>query len=138
MKKQISIGGVVYCKKDDKIEVVLIKDSYNRWALPKGHMEEGETKEETAKREIKEETGLKNLKVEKEIDLIRYFFRLKGELINKVVYFYLVRADKKEKFKKSWEVKDAKWLEIDSAIGEISYENSKKILKKAKDLICKS
>ena len=54
MKKEKSCGCIVI----DGDQVLLIKNNYGRWTLPKGHMEKGETEQETAIREVKEETNL--------------------------------------------------------------------------------
>ena len=58
-------GGVVFRFTKDKkdIEILLIQDSKERWTIPKGHIEPGETAKVTAKREVEEETGLSNISV---------------------------------------------------------------------------
>ena len=59
MKKEKSCGAIVYREKDG-VEILLIKHKNGgHWAFPKGHVENKETEEETALREIWEETGLK-------------------------------------------------------------------------------
>ena len=59
-RAEYSSGGVVYRKVgDNDYEVALVyRKRHDDWSLPKGHIEEGETREETALREVKEETGL--------------------------------------------------------------------------------
>jgi len=56
----ISCGAVVYKKDQNKIYVLLVKQSGSivGWGIPKGHMEPGETHIKTAIREVKEETGI--------------------------------------------------------------------------------
>ena len=135
MKKEISAGGVVYRKEGDKVKVVIIKDSYGRWALPKGHVEKGEKKEEAALREVEEETGLKNLKLEKFIDWTHFVFRLKGQLISKTLYSYLIRCSKCGKLKRSWEIQGVKWVDIDKAIKMVDYKDTKETLKKARKML---
>ena len=61
--KEISSGGVIYKKKDDGYYFCLILDAYNKWTFPKGHVEKGESLEETALRELEEETGLNKLSI---------------------------------------------------------------------------
>ena len=58
-------GGIVFRFTKDKkdIEILLIQDSKERWTIPKGHIEPGETAKMTARREIEEETGLQNITV---------------------------------------------------------------------------
>ena len=57
-------GGIVWRRNDKTkdIEILLVQDAKNRWTIPKGHIEQGETARQTAEREIKEETELKQRK----------------------------------------------------------------------------
>jgi 8-oxo-dGTP pyrophosphatase MutT (NUDIX family) len=128
MKREISAGGVVFNRELGK--VLLIKDSYGRWALPKGHIEKGESSEQAALREISEETGLKQLTAVAKLGQVKYFYNLKGENIFKMVVFFLVEA-KDTELKHEWEIKDAKWFSPDDALETIEYANSKALMKKA-------
>ena len=78
---QFSAGGVVIKPSGDGCEVLLIKDSYGHWTWAKGHIEQGETPQEAAAREITEETGLKTLEVLEEIGKQQYWFSLEGKYI---------------------------------------------------------
>jgi len=137
-KVEISAGGVVFKKvkikkQRAKIEILLIKDSYGRWALPKGHLEKKETLFRAALREISEETGLKNLKIIKKLNSANYFFRLKGKLIFKIVYYFLVEAPAKSlATPQSKEIKDAIWVSPAESLVKISYAGLKPIISKAK------
>ena len=55
---ETSAGGVVYRRSDGGPLVLLIRDSYENWGFPKGHIEQGEVPEVAAVREVREETGL--------------------------------------------------------------------------------
>ena len=55
---EISAGAVVYTHIDNELHYLVIKDFHNNYGFPKGHLEQGETVSEAAKREIKEETGI--------------------------------------------------------------------------------
>jgi|SRR3990172_2629004 len=137
LKMEISSGGVVFTKKDNSIFVLLIKDPYYRWALPKGKIEEGETQEMAAMREIDEETGIKNLNVIDKLGTVRYFFNFKGQRIFKIVHNFLFETEyQTPKF--SSEIKDAKWFDIQSVENKISYDNTKKILEKAINILKES
>lgn len=128
MKREISAGGIVWNRKTDKI--LLIRDSYGRWALPKGVIEKGETSEQAAVREVQEETGLKNLKIIEKLGEIKYYYQLKGEKIFKIVIFFLMETEDIE-LKHEWEIKEAQWFEPQEALGKIEYKNSKSLLSKA-------
>lgn len=63
-QKIISAGGVIVRSIDGKPYILLIRDrNYSDWVLPKGHLEEGETVEEAALREVADEAGLKHIKI---------------------------------------------------------------------------
>ncbi|MFH1837197.1 MAG: NUDIX domain-containing protein [Candidatus Omnitrophota bacterium] len=131
MKRQFGAGGVVISR-DDGMKVLLIKDRYGRWTWPKGHVEEGETDEETALREITEETGLKHIRIIEKIGSQEYWFTLKDEKIFKTVNIFLVESLGQEKLKiQKEEVLLAEWFSPPEALDRIEYEGSKEILEKA-------
>ena len=55
MKKEKSCGCIIF---NEKGEILLLHQNAGHWGLPKGHVEEGETEEQTAIREVKEETNI--------------------------------------------------------------------------------
>ncbi len=87
-------GGIVFrFTKDHKdIEILLIQDSKERWTIPKGHIEPGETAKMTARREIEEETGLKNLSVLTWLGKIHFKYRRLDKLVLMTTQIYLVQA----------------------------------------------
>ena len=58
MTKATSCGGVVIFRGKILLLYKSYKNRYDGWVLPKGTVEQGETHEQTALREVKEETGL--------------------------------------------------------------------------------
>ncbi len=96
-----SSGGIVYRKKNNKIEVLLLKwlNSRNKeiYVIPKWHIEEGEVAKDTAIREISEEAGLvsNDLEVIKFITKLNYTFTAgyleNNPVIDKDVYLFLVK-----------------------------------------------
>ena len=76
-------GGIV--KKDDKILVIY---RLGKWDLPKGKMEEGESKEESAVREVEEECGITGLKIVNKLPEILHTYTLKGQRILKTTYWF--------------------------------------------------
>ncbi len=145
-----SAGGVIFRKEDGKTYYLLLhyKTESNRgghWGFSKGHVENGETEEETTKREIFEETGIKDIIIIPGFkELEKYFFRrnygLKGEAkktapwVFKSVIFYLAETKTRE-VKISEEHSDFLWLPYEEAFKKLTFKNAKNILKKANDFI---
>src|SRR3989304_2211891 len=74
---ETSAGGVVF-RCDPQAQVLLIRDPYENWGLPKGHIEGGETPEQAAVREVEEETGLADVSVIAPLPTIDWYFRDRG------------------------------------------------------------
>jgi 8-oxo-dGTP pyrophosphatase MutT (NUDIX family) len=136
---QISAGGVTFQKKDGKVFVALIYvGEPGRWQLPKGHVDEGETKEVTAVREVLEETGL-HTEMVAPIDKIEYWFYVKNrgqrQRVHKFVYFYLLHFLSGDTEDHDFEVNEARWEEIDQAHAMLAFESEQEILRRAKEMI---
>lgn len=129
---EFSAGGIVARSGEEGSEVLLIKDSYGRWTWPKGKIEKGETPEQAAIREIGEETGLKDIELVCKIGDVKYFYRLKAELIFKKVYVYLFKQTGRETLRiLHKEIQDGVWLTPLEALRRIEYRGAEKFLKKA-------
>ena len=138
MKKQFAAGGVVIKKERGLPRVLLIKDSYGHWIWPKGHVEKGETTEETAIREVSEETGLSKITIEGKLGLQQYYFTLRGEKIFKTVTIFLIKANARERLTiQTEEIEKGRWFGAEEALERIEYKGSRKLLKKGIDLFSK-
>ena len=130
----ISAGGVIYRQQRGEVEVALIRVR-DRWGLPKGQVEEGESLQDTALREVREETGLDG-KIVAKLDDITYWYTQKsdaGEAVRifKRVYFYLFRFLKGDVSRHDHEVDEVRWFPMPEAQQQISYATERKILIKA-------
>jgi bis(5'-nucleosidyl)-tetraphosphatase len=107
------------------------------WDYPKGHIEEGETAEQAAEREVTEETGIKKMKfVPGFREKIKYFFRKEGQLVYKDVIFFIAET-KEEHITLSEEHIGFEWLPFDKACEKATFKNTREILKKANDFLIK-
>ena len=126
MKKEKSCGCIIL---NNKNQILLILQNAGHWGLPKGHVEEGETEEQTAIREVKEET---NVDVIVDTNLrYRMVYNPKEDVEKEVIYF-IAKNTSNDCKPQVEEVQEMKWLDIDNAINTITYENSKDLLKKVK------
>jgi 8-oxo-dGTP pyrophosphatase MutT (NUDIX family) len=132
--REISSGGVVYRVREGITDVALIRVR-DRWCLPKGQVEAGESVEATAVREVREETGLEGEVVTKLGD-ITYWYTFKDKRgeptrIFKRVYFYLLRYEGGDVQRHDAEVDEAAWFPIAEAAQKLAYPSEKKILHNA-------
>lgn len=132
--REPTAGGVIF-RKDSKgeIEILLIQDAKNRWTIPKGHVEPGETAMQTAVREIGEEVGLKKVEVLGWLGKVNFKYRRLHKLVLMGMQVYLVRAlDGDEKIEREEWMKDAKWLKFNDALDAVEYEDIGKLMLLAK------
>ena len=131
-------GGIVFrFTKDHKdIEILLIQDSKERWTIPKGHIEPGETAKMTARREIEEETGLRNVSVLTWLGKIHFKYRRLDKLVLMTTQIYLVQAlDSHETpIGEKW-MKGIRWFSFAEALDVIEYEDIEKLMLVAKKKI---
>lgn len=137
--KEISAGGVVYRRTEQgELQIQLIQDRYGKVSLPKGKMEQGETVEQTALREIVEETGLEGVIIAP-IDQIKYQYKHDTHgIINKEVHYYLVEAVGGSLQAQVEEIRGVDWFEPQEAWRrqkQSGYENNHRIVAGAFQLL---
>lgn len=79
-------GGIVFNKEG----AVLLIFRRGKWDLPKGKLDEGETLEDCALREVEEETGLSKLSIRKLFGITRHVYEEKNKLLLKETHWYLM------------------------------------------------
>ena len=128
-------GGIVFrFTKDRKdIEILLIQDSKERWTIPKGHIEPGETAKMTARREVEEETGLKNVSILTWLGKIHFKYRRTDKLVLMTTQIYLVQAlDAHERPMPERWMKGIRWFSFNEALEAVEYEDIEKLMLIAK------
>ena len=141
MPQEKSAGAIIFRLEDEQPKYLLLhypsstqtKKEY--WDLPKGHVEAGETEEETVRREVQEETGLADINVYDGFrETIHYWFRFEKKTISKTVIFYLAQTSQQE-VEISSEHIGYQWLSYEEALQELTYENARQVLKKAQEFL---
>lgn len=124
MKKEISCGTITFYKN----KVLLIKQNRGYVGFPKGHMEPGETEEETAIRETKEETNI-DVKLYKEHKY--YINYVINNHINKDVIFFLAEPISFDIQKQDSEIEKSMWVDKDLVCEYLSYDDTKEVFLEA-------
>ncbi|MCX6804899.1 MAG: NUDIX domain-containing protein [Patescibacteria group bacterium] len=129
--REYTAGGVIFRIKNGSLEFLLLQDVKGRWSIPKGHVESGETLEQTAIREVAEETGLVGIKIIDKLDKIHFFYRMEGKLIFMTTYVFLMEStDLNETLlpEKSEGIVDVSWFDEQAAFKAIEYKATKVLL----------
>lgn len=128
-----SCGAVVYRLINGEVRYLLIKNKRSaNWGFPKGHIERGETKEDTARREVLEETGI-------HIQIIPGFiskseYTIQGKVEKSVSIFVAKTSDTQTKIQHE-EIEDYIWLNYPKAVKTLKFENDRSILEKANEFL---
>jgi ADP-ribose pyrophosphatase YjhB (NUDIX family) len=131
-RMETTAGGVIFRWLGDVPHILLIRDAYEHWGLPKGHIETDESPEEAALREVAEETGLGDLRLGPRLRTIDWYFGSGPARVHKVCHFYLIEAPIGEAMPQEEEgITECLWLPIEEAIERISYRNAREVLRAA-------
>ncbi len=131
-----SAGGVVVRVRARVPNILLIRDPYRRWGLPKGHLEAEEESAEAALREVREETGLSDLLLGPDLGEIDWTFRSRGVRIHKFCRFFLMASARGEPRPEVEEgITACRWLPLDEAVVTIGYENARGVVRRAAEWI---
>jgi len=134
--QEVSAGGIVFRLSDQGTQYLLIKDSYDNWGFPKGHLEDGESPAEAAARETAEETGLAQLALRGPIRVIDWHFRFRGRHIHKYCHFFLFESADGEPSPQVEEgITAFRWELLDRALEALSYDNARGVLKRAGEMV---
>lgn len=121
--------------KTGTLRILLIRDPYGRWTLPKGHLEGNETEAEAAVREVLEETGVSGV-LGPLVGMIRYAIYKHGIQHEKRVTFFLMSADSTAVTPQHSEgISAAGWYPSAAALRMIGYDQVRGILTRALELL---
>jgi len=139
MSRESSAGGVVVREREGTLELAVIQPrGRDIWALPKGHVDAGETPEQAAAREVLEETGLR-VQLEAPLGEISYVYQFRGRKIFKQVHFFLYRYLEGEidqiDPKMRLEVARARWILLADAPTILAYRGEQEMALKAAALL---
>jgi 8-oxo-dGTP pyrophosphatase MutT (NUDIX family) len=137
-KREISAGGVVYRRDGDHIEIVLASRRTRRgqlaWGLAKGGIEEDESMEAAAVREVREETGLL-AEIEASLGETRYFYVWEDVRIRKTVHFFLMRHVGGDIDDRDDEMEEIRWFPLERALTRAAYRGERDVLGRAAVLL---
>lgn len=138
---QVSAGGVAFRWRDEEPEVAIVRVKPKlRWQLPKGIVDEGETPQVAAVREVREEAGVQTELV-RLIETIEYWYRSvkygKPVRYHKFVHFYLMQYQGGDVADHDHEVEEARWVSIDEALELLDFKGERDVVEKAREIIAK-
>ncbi len=126
---EFSAGGIVV----DEGRLLMVKvrnlEGQERWTFPKGHIEQAETAEKAAVREVEEETGYL-CEILRAFDRVQYYFQRNGELTKKTVTWFLMKPIKKVGALDPEEILETEWVSKEEAEKRAVYKSDKKLLAK--------
>jgi 8-oxo-dGTP pyrophosphatase MutT (NUDIX family) len=137
-KREISAGGVVYRREGDEIEIVLASRRTRRgqlaWGLAKGGIEEDESMEDAAIREVREETGLL-AEIEASLGETRYMYVWEDVRIRKTVHFFLMRHTGGDVDDRDDEMEEIRWFPLERALKRAAYRGERDMLARAAEML---
>ena len=136
MKFEESCGAVVFTRADDEIRYVLIRSLEGVYGFPKGHREPGESRKQTALREIREEVGLRvsllpGFSAQEEFPLPR-----RRDVRKRIVYF-LAEYEKQPIIPQREELSGFGLYPCDEAMRLLQHESRRRILAEAHAFLLK-
>ncbi|BDR59477.1 bis(5'-nucleosyl)-tetraphosphatase [Xylocopilactobacillus apicola] len=131
MTLEISTGAVVYRKHNGTIEYLLEQSVPSHyWGFPKGHVEEGESEQEAAEREIREETGL-NVHVDVTGFRQSDEYPLANGNLKRTILFLAEASDDQKIIKQDSEISHLDWFNYEDARATLTYASLRAILRNA-------
>ena len=129
-----SAGAIILREIEGELKIALAhhQRTEKAWVIPKGHVEECETIEEAALREIHEETGLDNIQLIKHLgSFVRKSIKSNDDIIQKTIHFFLAYALENRQHTAPTDLlfTEVGWFEPAEAIELLPYESDQLFLR---------
>eukprot|EP00475_Leptophrys_vorax_P038272 TRINITY_DN6718_c0_g1_i1.p1 TRINITY_DN6718_c0_g1~~TRINITY_DN6718_c0_g1_i1.p1 ORF type:complete len:157 (-),score=35.06 TRINITY_DN6718_c0_g1_i1:54-494(-) len=119
-------------------KILVIQQKQGHWTFCKGHMESGETKQQTAERELKEEVRLTVAEyVTEAIFSTSYAIKKRRGTVTKHVHYFVAKVATDEVVKCTKELSDCNWLTIEEAMNQLTFQEDKDLLQRVIDEVFK-
>lgn len=130
-----SCGAIVFTRDNDDLRYVIVQSKAGFYGFPKGHVEDKESEQETALREVWEETGLEITLIPGFREEDRYTYCSDQKTTEKQIVYFLGECPKSVLIPQMEELISAQLMDYDSARAAFQFENLKRILAQAHDFI---
>ncbi len=129
-------GYILFRKRGGTREYLIVRNRNGRhWGFPKGRIEEGETPEEAARREVSEEVGIEDLRpIPGFSRTINYSFIRNGKLVHKEVTYFLAETCE-EGILNGEELAEMRWLPFPQALATLTFPEQRGVLKEAEEVL---
>jgi 8-oxo-dGTP pyrophosphatase MutT (NUDIX family) len=133
-----SAGGIVIRHDSGKPWLVVGSRRRDRdgrtWTLPKGTPNPGESREQTAVREVEEETGLE-VRITGPLDDIAYWFVQSGTRVEKTVHYFMMEPIGGDLARHDHEFEEVRWITFDAAASMLTFETERNLVARAAALL---
>lgn len=140
-REETSAGGLVIDCSGREPRAALIaragRDGELRWCLPKGHVESGETFEQTAEREVEEETGIR-CRVLSTLGTIDFWFTQDTHRIHKTVHHFLLERTGGELSDADIEVDEVAWFPLAEVADLLAHRDEQDLVRDGADVIAEA
>ena len=131
-------GGVLYKKSDDGRLLVALIYRRNVWDLPKGKLDEDESIEACAVREIQEELGIYDVTLGEHITDTLHYYKEKGQRIEKYTAWFLMTTEVNDSDlvpELEEDIEEARFVEYEEAMEMVGFDNLRSVLSRAWPMI---
>lgn len=124
---EYSAGGIVL--DDGQVLLIHARALSGRlvWAFPKGKIDQDETGQQAALREVEEETGW-HCRIETELARSEYWFQREGRRVKKTVRWFRMAPIEQAK-QPDHEIEETAWVPLEEALTRLTYSSDRELLR---------